>query len=113
MKAPADTAVYCYTANEARQIAVLLAKGERCDSLLVVANKQIELLDSIRIKYAGLERNLSSVQQQANLLVTELTEQNKVLHIEKEKLRKKEQCKNRLIGGSVLLNVLLIVLITL
>jgi hypothetical protein len=106
----ADT-LYSYTAAEARQIAVLLAKGEKCDSLLAIADRQVELLDSIRIRYASLERNLSTVQQQADTLVSELAERNRVLQKETEKLRKKERCKNRLVGGSVLLNVLLIVLL--
>jgi peptidoglycan hydrolase CwlO-like protein len=112
VKVVADSvAMYCYTAEEARQIAVLLAKGEQCDSLLILANRQVELLDSVRIKHANLERNLSAIQQQADTLVSELAERNKVLQRETEKLRKKERCKNRLIGGSVVLNVLLIVLL--
>jgi hypothetical protein len=110
VKSNKNDSVYSYTAAEARQIAVLLAEGERCDPLLAIAQKQVALLDSIRIRYVALEHNLSVVRQQADALVAELAEQNKALLVQNEKLRKKERCKKRLIGGSVLLNVVLIVL---
>jgi hypothetical protein len=105
--------VYCYTASETRRIAVLLAEGERCDSLLVLANRQLEIADSVIIKYAGLERNLSTARQQAEVLVSELAAQNKALQAENDKLRRKGQCKKRIIGGSAVVNVLLIILIAL
>jgi hypothetical protein len=108
-----NDSVYSYTVAEARQIAVLLAEGERCDSLLAVAQMQVALLDSIRIKYVALEYNLSVVRRQADVLVAELAEQNKALLVKNEKLRKKERCKKRLIGGSVLLNVVLMAIVLL
>jgi hypothetical protein len=58
LKKPASNksdSLYSYTAAEARQIAVLLAEGERCDSLLAIAQKQIALLDSIRVRYVSPE----------------------------------------------------------
>jgi hypothetical protein len=110
VKSNKNDSVYSYTAAEARQIAVLLAEGERCDSLLAVTQMQVALLDSIRVRYVLLEHNLSTVRRQADALVAELTEQNKALLAKNEMLRKKERCKKRLIGGSVLLNVVLIAL---
>jgi outer membrane PBP1 activator LpoA protein len=112
-KSAKSDSVYSYTAAEARQIAVLLAEGERCDSLLAVAQVQVALLDSIRVRYVLLEQNLSIVRRQADALVAELAEQNKALLAKNEKLRKKERCKKRLIGGSVLLNVVLMAIVLL
>jgi hypothetical protein len=105
--------VYCYTASETRRIAVLIAEGERCDSLLVLAKRQLEIADSITIKYADLERNLSTARQQAEVLVSELAAQNKALQAENDKLRRKGQCRKRILGGSVVINMLLIILIAL
>jgi septal ring factor EnvC (AmiA/AmiB activator) len=104
---------YCYTPAETRQIAVLLAEGERCDSLLAIANRQVTVLDSIRIKYAALENNLSDIQRQSATLIADLAAQNKALQSETEKLRRADKCKKRIAAGSLVLNVALILLLVL
>jgi hypothetical protein len=109
----APDSLHCYTDAENRRIALLLYRGETCDTLLNVAEREIALLKTINGQCDSINRNLLRMRVDADSLMSRFSVENAKLLDANEKLAKRNKVKNRIIGGSLGLNLLLIILIVL
>jgi hypothetical protein len=110
-KSQTNDTLHCYTDAENRRIAVLFHRGERCDSLLATAEAEIVLLKAIDGQRDSISRNLTRMHSGADSLVSHLTAENGKLLNANKKLSKRNRVKNWFIGGSVGLNLLLLLIL--
>jgi hypothetical protein len=91
----------------------MLYRGETCDTLLDTAEREIILLKAINGQCDSINRNLLRMRVDADSLVSRFSLENAKLLDANGKLAKQNKVKNRIIGGSLGLNLLLIILIAL
>lgn len=110
----------CYTNEEQRIIATILLEGEECKEVVEIQRKQILEFEAIKSNYEAIiiDKNLTIAYAENTIdLIMEANASKNQQLLEKDndidKLKRKNKTKNKLLGGSLILNIGLIVLLVL
>lgn len=110
----------CYSNEEQRIIATILLEGEECKEVVEVQRKQILEFEAIKSNYEAIiidkNRTIAYTENTINIMMEVNASKNQQL-LEKDneldKLKRNNKTKNKLLGGSLILNIGLIVLLVL
>ena len=110
----------CYTNEEQRIIATIILEGEECKEIVEIQRKQILEFEAIKNNYEAIiidkNNTITYAENTIDIMMEANASKNQQLlqkDNEIDKLKRKNKTKNKLLGGSLILNIGLIVLLVL